>query len=250
MPETLVTRAIVLRAIATGEADRVVTLLGRSTGRISAMARNARKSTKRFGGGLGLGATGEATLRERPGAELVSFENFEVVRGRHHLGADLGCTAQAGYAAELCEQLCPPRQVDPGIYDWLEGFLDALDDRGPSAPRLRAFELGLLQRLGFGSDFASCVGCGRRDLAGEAVRLEPDRGGITCAGCARRGTPLAPVVRQALVQLTAVSLEQAEAVAITKDVNQACRAAIGELFAVHLVRPLKSLEFLRKMQAG
>jgi DNA repair protein RecO (recombination protein O) len=250
VPETFVTRAILLRAVATGESDRVVTLLGRTTGRISAVARNARKSTRRFGGGLGLAATGLATLRERPGADLALLEAFEIVRGRHNFGADLGTTAQAGYVAELCDQLCAPRQADPALYDWLEEFLDALDDRGPSAVRLRAFELGLLHRLGLGSDFASCVACGRRDLGDETARLEPDRGGITCVGCARRGTPIPPQVRRALVDLQDIVLAEAEQLAPGKEVNLACRSAIAELFAVHLVRPLKSLEFLRKLQGG
>ena len=250
MPETFVTRAILLRAVATGESDRVVTLLGRATGRISAIARNARKSTRRFGGGLGLAATGEATLRERPGADLAQLEGFEVVRGRHGFGTDLASTAQAGYVAELCDQLCAPRQADEAVYDWLEEFLDALEDRGPSASRLRAFELGLLQRLGLGSDFASCVACSRTDLGDETVRLEPDRGGITCRGCARRGTPLLPEVRRALADLGRTSFTVAEQLTLAKEVNLACRAAIAELFAGHLVRPLKSLEFLRKLQNG
>jgi DNA repair protein RecO (recombination protein O) len=250
VPETLVTQAIVLRAVATGESDLVVNMLGRLTGRISAIARNARKSTRRFGGGLGLAATGTATLRERPGAELAFLEGFEVVRGRHGFGADLGSTAQAGYVAELCDQLSAPRQADVGVYDWLEEFLDALDDRGPSAVRLRAFELGLLQRLGLGSDFASCVACGRRDLGDEVVRLEPERGGITCPGCARRGTPLSSEVRHALLDLRDLSLGAAEQLAPSREINLACRAALVELFAPHLVRPLKSLEFLRKLQGG
>jgi DNA repair protein RecO (recombination protein O) len=250
VPETIVTQAIVLRAVATGESDLVVNMMGRSTGRISAIARSARKSTRRFGGGLGLAATGTATVRERPGAELAFLESFEVARGRHGFGADLGSTAQAGYVSELCDQLCAPRQADVAVYDWLEEFLDALDDRGPSAVRLRAFELGLLQRLGLGSDFASCVACGRRDLGEETVRLEPERGGITCAGCARRGTPLSPEVRRALVDLHDLPLGTAEQLTPSREINLACRAAVVELFAPHLVRPLKSLEFLRKLQGA
>ena len=49
MSDALITTpAILLRAVATGEADRVVTLLGRETGRVSAIARGARKSVRRF----------------------------------------------------------------------------------------------------------------------------------------------------------------------------------------------------------
>ena len=51
---SLTTDAIVLGAVNYGEADRIVTLLGRGTGRLSALARSARKSQRRFAGGLGL----------------------------------------------------------------------------------------------------------------------------------------------------------------------------------------------------
>jgi DNA repair protein RecO (recombination protein O) len=61
----LSTPAIVLRAVNYGEADRVVTLFGRDIGRVSALARSARKSQRRFAGGLGLGAVGVAALRGR-----------------------------------------------------------------------------------------------------------------------------------------------------------------------------------------
>ncbi len=247
MSETLVTQAILLRSVATGEADRVVTLLGRSTGKVAALARGARKSTRRFGGGLGLGATGEATVRDRPGAELAWLEAFEVSQGRHGLGSDLGSTAHAGYVSELCDQLCAPRQPEPEVYDRLLGFLDALDARGPHAARLRAFEAGLLGSLGFGIGFDACVACGRRDLD-ETVRLDTIRGGVTCPACARGGSPLSPQVRTALDRFGRMTLAEAEAMDLPREINAACRNALGELLALHLTRPLKSLEFLRKLQ--
>ena len=180
MGAPIVTPAILLRSIAYGESDRVVTLLGRETGRLSAMARGARKSTRRFGGGLGLGARGEATLREPPHAELLSLESFDVIDGRTGLGSDLGRTAHAGYATELCDRLCPIRHPEPEVYDWLDGFLTLLEARGTSAERMRAFELGLFGRLGFAPSLGACVGLrpsgpGR---AGGAVRSRAGRGGL------------------------------------------------------------------------
>ncbi len=48
------TDAIVVRRVAYGEADLIVTLYTRELGKISALARSARRSRKRFGGGLEL----------------------------------------------------------------------------------------------------------------------------------------------------------------------------------------------------
>ena len=45
----ITTPAIVLRTVDYGEADRVVTLFTREHGKLSALARGARKSVKRFG---------------------------------------------------------------------------------------------------------------------------------------------------------------------------------------------------------
>jgi DNA repair protein RecO (recombination protein O) len=244
--ETLTTAAILLRSSPYGESDRVVSLLGRTTGRVGAIARGARKSQRRFVG-MGLGALGEVSFRERAGAELAWLERFEVTEGRLGLGQDLGRTAHAGYVSELCDKLCAPHQPEVELFDWLNRFLGHLEASGASSERLRIFELGLLHRLGLGPAFDSCVACGRADLADQTVRLQPDRGGVLCATCARRGTPLSSPVRRALVALSGLDLDQAAELKLDRDLNAACRNAIFELVSTHLPGPLKSLEFVEKL---
>ena len=165
------TPAIVLRAVNYGEADRIVTLFGRDTGRVSALARGARKSQKRFAGGLGLCAVGEAWVRERAGADLATLERFDVAESHQAFGTDVARMAHAAYAAELVGKLCAPRQVEAGVFDWLLAFLRLLDAEGASAERLRVFEIGLLGRLGFGPVVDTCAVCGGRNAAGADIGL-------------------------------------------------------------------------------
>lgn len=248
----LATPAVLLRAIDYGESDRVVTLLGRSTGCVGAIARGARKSQRRFGGGLGLGAVGEAMLRERAGSELLTLERFEVTASFPALGADVERMGHAGYVAELVAKLCAPRQAEPGIFDWLITFLGLLESEGPSGTRLRVFELGLLERLGFAPALAACAVCGRQDLAtgdGLDVRWDPARGGVVCTGCGARGRPMRPVVRLALARFARMAPEEARQVELVPDVARGCRDALQELLGAHLSAPLKSLEFLAKLAA-
>ena len=250
MGAPITTVAIVLRSVAYGEADRIVTLLGRETGRVSALARSARKSQRRFGGGLGLGAAGEAALRERAGAELMSLESFEVTSARMGLGQDLARTAHAAYALELCDRLCAPRQPESGVYDWLDELLARVEGDGASAGRLRVFELGLLERLGHAPVVDRCVACGRGDevleAAGPPPRWHAERGGVVCGRCAQRGPVLTPAIRRALLGLAAMSLEQADA-ALAPELNAGCRQAISEVLGQHLGSPLRSLEFIEKV---
>jgi len=243
----LSTPAIVLRAVNYGEADRIVTLFGRDTGQVSALARSARKSQRRFAGGLGLGAVGVAALRERAGADLFTLESFDATSVDHvALGADVARMAHAAYAAELVTKLCAPRQADPAVYDWLATMLDRLCKGTATAERLRVFELGLLRALGFQPVVDRCAIC---DTAGAeiAFRWDPDRGGAVCTGCARGGRPIGASARGALGRLGAVTLEEAEGIVLAPDVNRACREALAEIINHHITGPLKSLEFISKL---
>jgi DNA repair protein RecO (recombination protein O) len=250
---SLSTPAILLRTINYGEADRVVTLLGRSTGRLSALARGARKSQKRFGGGLGLCAVGEAALRERVGAELLTLESFDLQESYPSFSTDLARMAHAAYVAELVSKLCAPRQAEAEVYDWLHVFLRELDVGPASAERLRIFELGLLGRLGFGPMVESCAVCGgarfpaQVAVADVGFRWDPARGGAICTACGQKGRPIRAVVRQALARLAQAELASAASQRLSPDVNRGCREAILEVVKLHITGPLHSLEFIAKM---
>jgi DNA repair protein RecO (recombination protein O) len=241
------TSAIVLRAVSYGESDRVVTLFGRTTGRVSALARGARKSQRRFAGGLGLGSVGEISVRERAGAELLTLESFDVTASHGSFGTDVARMAHAAYVAELVSKLCAPRQVELAVYDWLAAFLDLLDAEGASAERLRIFELGLLGRLGFGPVVSTCAACGRGGDAPLDFRWDPDRGGAVCSQCGRTGRPIRREVRETLARLADLPLAAAAAEALPADVNRGCREALLEIVKHHISGPLHSLEFIAKL---
>jgi DNA repair protein RecO (recombination protein O) len=241
------TSAIVLRAVSYGESDRVVTLFGRTTGRVSALARGARKSQRRFAGGLGLGSVGEISVRERAGAELLTLESFDVTASHGSFGTDVARMAHAAYVAELVSKLCAPRQVELGVFDWLATFLDRLDAEGASAERLRVFELGLLRSLGFGPVVAACAACG--DAAAASYRWDPDRGGVVCVGCGRTGRPMRAETRAALARLAETPLAAATAEPLPPDINRGCREALLEIIKHHITGPLHSLEFIAKLGA-
>lgn len=250
MGRTLLTRAIVLRRRVYGEADLVVTLLGQDTGHVAALARSARRSTRRFAGGLGMAMAGEAALKERQGGDLLILESFDVYADRSGLGGDLAKTAHAAYALELCDRLCPARHPDPPIFAWLDQFLTRLTAGTATAERLRIFELGLLRGLGMGPSFDRCVACGRADLADENVRFLPSAGGIYCCSCARTGDIVPGPVRQALAQLGKAGLDdgsQGGGLSLEGEMAAQCRRIVLALVREQVRGPLRSLDFIEKM---
>lgn len=253
--KSLTSAAIVLGAVNYADADRIVTLFGRDTGKLSALARAARKSQRRFAGGLGLGSVGTAVLRERPGSELATLERFEATESFSGLGADVARMAHGAYVVELTGKLCAPRQVEPAVYDTVLTCLRHLDRDGASAERLRVFELSLLRTLGFGPVVETCAVCAgarfaRRDLADVGFRWDPDLGGAVCVACARGGRPLSASARRALARLADTPLELAAAEKLSPDVNRECREALLEIVAHHISGSLKSIEFIEKISAA
>jgi DNA repair protein RecO (recombination protein O) len=248
--QLIVTPAIVLRRVAYGEADLIVTMLGLHTGRVSALARGARKSTRRFAGGLGPALAGEAVLRDRPGAELLALESFDARVDRPRLSGDLAKTAHAAYAVELCDRLCPTRQPERAVFAWLDEFLGRLDAGSATAERLRIFELGLLRALGLGPSFARCAACGRADLGDEDVGFRPEAGGVFCSGCGQGAERMSAATRHALVRLGEATLAEADDLGLDRAQGAACRRVTLALLREHVHGPLRSLDFIEKMSGS
>jgi len=250
----VVTPAVVLRTVDYGESDRVVTLLCRNGGKRSALARAARKSTRRFGAGLAMFGVGEATLSERAGAELATLEGFHGARGFPHLTLDMAKVAHGGYACELVRELSPPHKEEPEVFDLLVTLLDLLDGSPARAETLRVFELRLLEAVGLLPSFDRCVGCGRPmnevELDEEGPVFDLRRGGVVCADCHGHGRALDGEVRQALLEASRLPLGRAGELMLSASMNAACREILSEIIRDHLGKPLKSLEFIAKLNAS
>src|SRR5581483_3104902 len=243
----LITPAVVLRTVDYGEADRIVTLLTRDCGKRSAIARGARKSVKRFGAGLSLFGVGEATLAERPQAELDTLEAFHGARGFPSLMLDVAKVAHGGYACELVRELVPPRQPEAAVFDLLLSLFALLEAEPARAETLRVFELRLLDEVGLRPQLDRCLACNTEDLDGAGQVFDARRGGVVCGACHGHGRPLDGDARRALVHAQDLALERAGEFSLAHAVNASCRDALSTLFTEHLGRPLKSLEFIHKL---
>src|SRR5207245_10820269 len=92
--------AIALRTVDYGESDRVVTLLTREQGKLSAFARGARASKRRFAGALEPFQRLRIRYRDRRG-DLISLAGAEIDRARPAILADFDAISRASYLTEL-----------------------------------------------------------------------------------------------------------------------------------------------------
>lgn len=242
--------AVVLRSVDYGESDRVVLLFSRERGKVSAFARGARASRRRFGGALEPFTLLSAELRERPGAELLGLDSVAVERAFGGIRGDLARIACAGYAAELSRELVRDHEPHPDLFALLVAYLSALDV-GPARPAsLRAFELGALRAAGFMPRLDACARCGA-GLPSVPVRFEAEPGGVLCPDCATRAGPgsmsLSPETLRALRSLQEGGLAAAEGEALAAPAGREAREALTR-FVEHLLgKRLRSRTFLDEM---
>lgn len=175
------TEGIVLRSRDLGEYDRLVTLFTRDLGKLTAVARGARRIRSRFGGALELFTWGEAVGFEREGRDLLRLDHFDVRRSFSRLREDLERLGQGARMIEAVGRLTAERDPHPACFALLLRALRA-SEAGPPARVQLAFTLRLLDLTGHRPRLDRCVGCGR-PIGTSTLAFDPSQGGLLCARC-------------------------------------------------------------------
>jgi DNA repair protein RecO (recombination protein O) len=174
-----------LKRVEYGEADLVLTLFTEKLGRVSVLARSARRSQRRFGGSLEPLHTLEVRLEDRPKNELSVLREARIVTARTVLTQSLERMNAAGRALGWVRSAAPAHTPEPELWVALEALLDELGVPGGVPPdlALAASGLHLLGALGWGLDFERCVRCGKPCPPENAALVDPARGGLVCRSC-------------------------------------------------------------------
>ncbi len=176
--------ALLVRSVQYGEADLVATFFTETDGKLSAIVRGARRSSKRFGGALEPIHELVIVLEDK-GKELGVLKEARIGRARSGVVSDLVRMETAGRALRWTRHLCPAKTPEPSAWASLRTLLDALDEeRGPSPLQVLAtFGLRLLADVGYGIDLEGCVRCGRPCPSGKPAFVDSTGGGLVCTSC-------------------------------------------------------------------
>lgn len=192
-----------LRVVDFGDADRIVTLLSESQGKVSLVARSARRSKKRFGGALEPCAVISADFAVGD-QELGHLREAQVVRSFPGLLASLEKITLACAALEVLREALPARQPEPRVFATAVELFETLDRTGDTSEALLlAFELRLFAILGLAPRLDSCGRCGKRAPEGQAARFDAELGSVVCTACGGGALLLRGKVRDALVRAAA-----------------------------------------------
>ncbi|MFP5334491.1 MAG: DNA repair protein RecO [Actinomycetes bacterium] len=177
---------VVLRTQKLGEADRIVTVLTRHTGRVRAVAKGVRRTSSRFGARLEPFMHVDAQLYTGRSLDIVTQVETLAPYGRH-VAADYPCWTAATAMAETVERLTPVEK-EPATQQFLllVGALRTLSG-GAHDPSmvLDAFLLRSMAVAGWAASFTDCARCG---APGPHRAFAVVAGGSVCPQCRPPGS--------------------------------------------------------------
>jgi DNA repair protein RecO (recombination protein O) len=160
--------AVVLRSYPLGEADRLVSLLSRSLGRIRGVARGARRPKSRFGSTLEILSHIRVWFYERETRELVRINQCELVESFLDVQRDYERGLALALLSEITEAVLPEREPSDAAFRLLLHAAQALKQGADVSLCLTYFALWTVRLAGWLPDLSRCGRCGR-ELGNEAA---------------------------------------------------------------------------------
>lgn len=180
------TDAIVLSTRRYHEADSLLTLLTPDRGKVSAIAKGARKPTSKKAGKLQPFSHIEVQLYDGKTLQtVVQVNTRNIFPGLISSYEKFICSE---VACELVSQVVLEGQKSKFTFYYLLNFLRYIEkaDLFKAFIYTIAFELGMLYVLGVGLHLDDCVRC-RSAASEENLVIDPSKGGIVCGRC-EKGT--------------------------------------------------------------
>jgi len=245
--------AIVLRVVPWSETSMVVTLFTRDFGKVSAIAKGARRLRSPFESSLDLLAKSQIVFIQKSNDTLDLLTESKLER-RFRSGQIALLPLYCGYyVAELMLVLNEERQKASQLYDVVDRTLVDLDEGHSAAEVVLRFEMQVLRLLGHLPTFHLCASCGnpvQSERDGPGALLGIAAGGVLCAECVPGQQHVLRVRIPTLDYLTAYASAQWSHNPLT--INTESRGEVRfvmERFVSNLAdRQLKLTDFLEELK--
>ncbi len=191
--------AIVLSSLDYGESDRIITFYTNDFGKLTGIAKGARRSRKRFPNALELFSCSDILFSERNSGGLRLIESCHVTNHYSGIRSDLEKTLVASYFIDLTAQFTSESEKNQRLFQLLQDFLEIIDTRNYSEVITRLFELHLLKLKGFEPVLDRCTACKtpineiESEYRAGSLLFSLNRGGIKCPKCNSDNKPSLPI---------------------------------------------------------
>ena len=180
------TEAIILKTFPLGEADRLVSFFGRTSGRIRGVAGGARRIKNRYGSSLELLSHVQIWYVEKETRDLVRIQQCELLESFHKAQADYGLSTGLAVVSEIAERVLPEQEVAEPMFRLILLTAREIERRADWQLPLAYFAYWTLKLGGWMPPLEKCISCGKRfgDVPAFQSALFD---GLHCADCRKPG---------------------------------------------------------------
>ncbi len=247
------TQALMLRSVEFGESDRILHLLVPEVGRLTVIAKGARRSVKRFGGTLDFFNHLSVQIEQRRRSSMSRLDQSQLIASYAPLRVDPARFALGCYLLELLDRLAPEGGTHDDMRRLFRFALSALELvalRRPDPATRVLLELRALDALGLRPELRRCVRCGRDAGGAAVVDFHVADGGSVCTACAAPGNGFLRVhlgTLRALEQSLRLDLARLDRLVLTPSACSEAATLVGRFRRFHVGVELQSERFLERL---
>ncbi len=153
--------AIILRSYPLAEADRLVSFLSRSMGRVRGVAAGARRPKSRFGSTLERLSYVSIWYYERETRDLVRINQCEIIESFLSAFSDYALSIALALFSEITEAVLPEREAADANFRLLLLAARTVKRTGKAELPLAYFSLWTVKLGGWLPSLGSCASCGK-----------------------------------------------------------------------------------------
>ena len=164
------TEAFILKTFPLGEADRLVSFLGCTSGRVRGVAAGARRLKNRYGSTLELLSHVRIWYFERETRDLVRIQQTELLESFHKAQSDYGLSTGLALVSEVAELVLPEHETNEAMFRLILLTARETERRACSALPLCYFAFWTVRLSGWLPRFDVCASCGKPFGKGSAFQ--------------------------------------------------------------------------------
>ncbi|MGI9012773.1 MAG: DNA repair protein RecO [Phycisphaerales bacterium] len=172
--------AICLRHWDFSETSQTVSLFTRELGMMRGLAKGARRERGNFSGGIDLLTRGNVALIIKPGRDLVTITEWNLIEAHWSLRQHLAPHRAALFMADLAQRMVHDHDPHPDLYDALAMSLAAMHNPEDVFTRLLPFLWALLTETGYQPQVNTLADTAGHAIAPdvETLAFDPRAGGV------------------------------------------------------------------------
>lgn len=245
---------IVVRSTDYGESHKIIVVYTKEGGKISLMARGARKLKSRLAALSQLLTYAEYTYYRGQSGQMGTLNQGEIIDSHRELFADLQKTAYASYLAEMADRLTEENDGSSYVFSQLAAGIGAIAQGKDGQIIAHAFELLMLSVAGYTPIVDACVSCGSEQLGDEPYSFRIDLGGAVCRRCFSHAGGTTSIVRvsgrtQRLIRmLQSLDLRRLGHVQVSPQSKRELKALLSAFMDYHVNIRWRSRRFIEDLE--